>query len=338
MASTSHLHSKLKRRRLIAAAGGLGGAALLAACSDGDEGSAGGEAWTFTDDRGETVDLEAPPVTIVAFTGLAAALHDYGIAIKHVYGPTIAEDGTADPQAGRLPVDDLDILGNVYGEFDMEAFAALNPQLLASHHYEGYPLWYLPEENVGEVESLAPTVGVEISNGTLDEVIDRHTRLAEALGADLTTSANTAAIERYDAAVETLRSAAAANPIRVLVANAYGENFNVANPPNFNVLVKCVELGLDLVVPESTDEGGYWEALSWENAAKYDADLVFLDARTGNLQPDDLAGYPTWNAISAVAAGQVFAWNSEPVYSHLGSAEILEGIAQAVTDARPVTG
>lgn len=52
----------------------------------------------------------------------------------------------------------------------------------------------------------------------------------------------------------------------------------------------------------------------------------------------DLAGDPTWNAISAVATGQVFSWNSEPVYSHLGAAGILEGIAQGVADARPVTG
>lgn len=338
MASASHLHSKLKRRKLFAAAGGLGGAALLAACSDGDEGSAGGEAWTFTDDRGATVELESEPTAIVAFSGLAAALHDYGVKIGTVFGPTVTANGEPDPQAGRLPVDELEILGNAFGEFDIEAFAARNPDLLISHHYEGFPLWYMPEDVIPEAETLAPSIGVEISNGTLDEVIARHTRLAEALGADLTADATTAAIERYDTAVEAVRSAAAANPIKVLVANAYGENFNVAYPPDFNVLATCVELGLDLVVPDAPGETGYWESLSWENAAKYDADLVFLDSRTGNLQPADLAEFPTWNAISAVAAGQIFGWNSEPIYSHLGAAEILEGIAQAVTDARPVMG
>jgi iron complex transport system substrate-binding protein len=315
----------------------VSGAAALGACSGKSDEDAGTGTWTFTDDRGETAEVEGDVRPIVAFSGLAAALHDYGVAVDAVFGPTVLADGSPDPMAGRLPVDEVEILGNAFGEFDIEAFAALGPKLVVSQHYEGFPLWYVPEDVIDEVEALAPTVGVQISGRNLDEVLAGHTRLAEALGADLGSDEATAAAVRYDAAVETLRAAAAANPITVLVANAYGENFNVANPLDFAVLATCTELGVKFVVPEAPGEAGYWETLSWENAAKYDADLVFLDARSGNLQAADLVDYPTWDAISAVAAGQIFAWNSEPIYSHTGAAEILEAMAQAITDAQPVT-
>lgn len=45
------------RRGFFAAGGALGGAALLGACSGGPDESASGGSWSFTDDRGETVEL-----------------------------------------------------------------------------------------------------------------------------------------------------------------------------------------------------------------------------------------------------------------------------------------
>jgi iron complex transport system substrate-binding protein len=335
MSSSLPLPRNVNRRGFLLV-GAVSGAAALGACSGKSDEDAGTGTWTFTDDRGETAEVEGEVRPIVAFSGLAAALHDYGVAVDAVFGPTVLADGSPDPMAGRLPVDEVEILGNAFGEFDIEAFAALGPKLVVSQHYEGFPLWYVPEDVIDEVEALAPTVGVQISGRNLNEVLDGHIRLAEALGADLESDEATAAAERYDAAVETLRAAAAANPITVLVANAYGENFNVANPVDFAVLATCADIGVQFVVPEAPGEAGYWETLSWENAAKYDADLVFLDARSGNLQAADLVDYPTWNAISAVGAGQIFAWNSEPIYSHTGAAEILEAMAQAITDAQPV--
>src|SRR2546426_158891 len=97
----------LRRRGLLAAAGALGLGAALAACgkSDGDKGSAksrstdaegGGSGttgpWSFTDDRGVRVKADSTPRSIVAFVGTAAALHDYGIAVKGVFGPTVTKD------------------------------------------------------------------------------------------------------------------------------------------------------------------------------------------------------------------------------------------------------
>ncbi|GAB4005658.1 hypothetical protein GCM10029992_54190 [Glycomyces albus] len=122
----------------------------------------------------------------------------------------------------------------------------------------------------------------------------------------------------------------------MLACNAYPEFFYVANPDRFDVLALCAELGVDVIVPEETYDAGYWEELSWENADKYDADVILLDERTGNLQAEELVDHPTWNRIAGVEAGQVTPWNPEPVYSHVGAAVVLEAIAEAVAGAEVV--
>ena len=48
------------------------------------------------------------PTKVVAFTGLAAALYDYGVEVAAVFGPTTLADGAPDIQAGRMPVEGLD--------------------------------------------------------------------------------------------------------------------------------------------------------------------------------------------------------------------------------------
>ncbi|HEX2144562.1 MAG TPA: ABC transporter substrate-binding protein [Glycomyces sp.] len=336
-------------RRGLLATGGLGAASLLAACgSDGGAGSEGGDTagsgpFSFLDERNQAnVELDSVPTTVVAFTGLAAALYDYGVEVAAVFGPTTLADGAPDIQAGRMPVENLTILGNVWGEFDVEKYAQLNPELIVSHYYEGFDLWFVPEERLEEVEALAPGIGIEVSQPTLDQIIDRHASLAEALGADMTSEDNTAGIERFGAAAAALHEAAMETGIshgRTLKAMAVGareEGLYIANPSTFNLLAKGTELGVDWVVPESPDENGYWEMLSWENAGKYEADLIYLDQRTGNLQSPELVDYPTWTALPAVAAEQTYGWNPEPVYSHVGGAVELEVIAQALASAQPL--
>lgn len=333
----------LTRRGLFAAGGGLGAASLLAACGSEEDPAAEGDTaasgpFTFLDERDQSeVELETTPATVVAFTGLAAALYDYGVEVAAVFGPTTLADGSPDIQAGRMPVEDLTVLGNAWGEFDVEAYAQLAPELIVSHYYEGFDLWFVPEERLEEVESLAPGIGIEVSKPTLDEIIDRHASLAEALGADLDSKDNTAGVERFGNAAGGVAAAVADKPLKVLAVGAWPDGLYIGNPPTFNVLAKCAELGVDVVVPENPDQNGYWELLSWENIDKYEADAIFLDIRTGNIAPETLlADYPTWAALPAVQAGQVYRWNGEPVYSHVGGAVELERITEGLAAAQPL--
>lgn len=343
-ARQSSKNPSLSRRGLFAAGGGLGAASLLAACgSDGDTGTegdgAGSGPFKFLDERDQKdVELDAVPTRIVAFTGLAAALYDYGVEVAAVFGPTTLPDGAPDIQAGRMPVEELTVLGNVWGEFDVEKYAELNPELIVSHYYEGFDLWFVPEERLEEVESLAPGIGIEVSKPKIDEIIDRHASLAEALGADLASVDNAVGVERFGTAAGSIAAAIADKPLKAMAVGAWPDGLYIANPPTFNLLAKSVELGVDFVVPDNPDQNDYWELLSWENIDKYEADAIFLDRRTGNIRAEQLlADYPTWAALPAVAAGQVYTWNAEPVYSHIGGAVELEAIAEGLTAAQPLS-
>lgn len=121
------------RRGILAAGGALGLGAALAACgsdskdsgSGAKSGSAKSGPWSFKDDRGTTAKADKVPANVVAFTSVAAALWDYGIECKGVFGPTKTSDGKADVQAGDIDVDKVTIIGNEWGRFNIEKYAGL---------------------------------------------------------------------------------------------------------------------------------------------------------------------------------------------------------------------
>ncbi|WP_205323698.1 ABC transporter substrate-binding protein [Glycomyces sp. YM15] len=337
---------KLGRRGLLAGGGALGLTGVLAACgSDDDESgddAAQSQPWEFTDDQPATVKLDRTPAKIVAFTGMAAALYDFGIEVPAVFGPTTNEDGSATTQAGNLPVADLEVFGNVYGEFDVEAFAAYGPEVLMTYYYyDPASLWYVPEESRDEIVGLTELTALNVDDGanTQDQIIARHAELAESLGADLDSESNAANKERYDAAVESLKAAAAANPVKVLACAAAAEVFYASSPLMGNDLRFFAELGVEFILPDALDEasGGYYEILSWENVDKYQADILLLDNRVQSLQPAQLTEFPTWNALPAVQEGQIVGWEAEPMYAYGLAAASIEALATAIQNAEKLS-
>ncbi|MFF2042858.1 ABC transporter substrate-binding protein [Kitasatospora sp. NPDC058170] len=330
------------RRTVLTAVGVTGLGAALAACGSGSQGTGGqdaaaGKAWSFTDDRRKTVTAKATPRRIVAFTGTAAALHDFGLdaQLVGVFGETKLADGKADPGAGNLDVDKISIIGNAWGEFAIEKYAALRPDLLVTHMYDPDALWYVPDESKDKILALAPSVVVTTARVPLPEPIKRYAELAESLGADLKAKQVVDAKARFEAAAETLRQAAkAAGGIKVMAASGGADLFYVSNPALSTDLMYFRELGVDFVVPDTLDPTGYYESLSWENAAKYRADVILLDNRSSALQPADLAAKPAWSELPAVKAGQITPWDAVPRFSWLGAAPLLENLAKAVQSAR----
>ncbi|MFF3560337.1 ABC transporter substrate-binding protein [Streptomyces sp. NPDC002574] len=337
---------RLSRRGLLAAGGVLGVGALLTACGTGGGDKASAKAstesgpWSFTDDRRKKVTARTTPQRIVAFTGTAAALVDLGLGkrIAGVFGETRKADGTAEKQAGDLDIAKVGILGNVWGEFSVEKYAALRPELLVTHMYDPGALWYVPDESKDKILKLAPSVAVTTGRVPLTEPIRRYAELAESLGADLKAPRVTEAKARFEKAAETLRSAAkAAGGIKVLAASGAADLLYVSNPGVSSDLMYFTSLGVDVIVPEKTDGGDYYESLSWENADKYDADLILLDSRGTALQPKALQSKPSWKKLPAVKAGQVFPWDAVPRFSWAGAAPLLEDLAAAVQKARKLT-
>jgi iron-desferrioxamine transport system substrate-binding protein len=334
---------QLTRRGLLAAGAALGLGALATACGgdDGDGGKAAAPAdtqgWTFTDDRGQKVGLAARPQRIVAYVGAAAALVDFGVKdqIVGVYGPAKLKDGSRDPQAGEVDVDKVTIIGNAYGEFSIEKYAALRPELLIDNMFVKDTLFYVPAESKDKIFQLAPSLGISTGQTSILTPIKRFGELAAALGADQSAPAVTAAKARFEQASEAVRKAVAANGgIKVLAASGAADLFYASSPAMNADLIYLKELGVDLITPTKLGKDGYFEALSWENADKYQADLIILDSRTQALQPKDLESRPAWRDLPAVKANQVIGWNPEPRFSYAGVAPILENLADTLAKTK----
>ncbi|MGX1882642.1 ABC transporter substrate-binding protein [Streptomyces sp. NPDC055287] len=334
--------SRLSRRSLLAAGGALGIGAALTACGETSaksEDKAAGKSgpWSFKDDRGKTAKRPATPKNIVAFTGTAAALHDFGIEVKGVFGPTKTADGKADVQAGDLDVDKVKILGNAYDKFNVEEYAALNPDLLVTAMWEKDKLWYVPEQSTAKILKVgAPSVALWAAETTIPKAIQRHADLAESLGADVKGKKTTDAKARFEKAAERLRQAAKANPkVKVMIGSASPDLFYVSLAKMSADTLYFQELGVKFVEPK-VDAAGFFESLSWENVDKYKADIIMMDNRTAVLQPSALKDKPTWTRLPAVKAGQVVPRTTEPIYSYEKCAPILEDLAEAIEKAKKV--
>ncbi|MCP2338716.1 ABC transporter substrate-binding protein [Actinomadura rupiterrae] len=338
---TNLASSRLSRRGLLGAGGALALGAVLAACggTSGDAKGADGGAWSFTDDRGQKAEAKTRPRRVVAYVGAAAALWDFGVTdrIVGVYGPAKRKDGSRDPQVGDVDVSKVEVIGNAYGEFNIEKYAALRPELLVDHMFVKPNLFYVPAESKDKIFKLAPSVGIQAGDTTLTTPIEHYAALATALDADLRSPTNLAAKDRFDKAVASLRQAVAANKgVKVLAASASPDLFYASSPAKNADLQFFRQLGVEVIVPSKIDQTGYFESLSWENAGKYKADVILLDARTQALQPKDLGSKPSWGNLPAVKANQVFGWDPEPRFSYAGCAPIIERLAETIKNARKV--
>ncbi|MER6470130.1 ABC transporter substrate-binding protein [Streptomyces collinus] len=339
----------LTRRGLLTAGGALGLGAALAACGDGkgmdgDSGKAAASGksgpWSFKDDRGTTVKLDRAPANIVAFTGVAAALHDYGVQVKGVFGPTKTGDGKPDVQAGDMDVSKVTVLGNAWGQFSIEKYAALAPDVLVSTMFDAAgTLWYVPDESKKKIAQLAPSVGISVYDRQLTQPLQRLWDLAESLGADMKAAKVTAARKRFEEAAARLRAAAKAKPgLKVMAGSASDQLFYVSGT-NLSVDLEYFKaLGVNFVEPPESAKkqgGGWYESLSWENVDKYQADIIMMDDRTSAIQPADITK-ATWKKLPAVKAGQVIARSPEPILSYDKCVPLLTGLAEALEKADKV--
>ncbi|WP_030241261.1 MULTISPECIES: ABC transporter substrate-binding protein [unclassified Streptomyces] len=341
--------ARLSRRDILAAGGALGLGALVTACGsedskDGGSGSTGAAKsgpWSFKDDRGKNVQLDKVPANIVAFTGVAAALYDYGVSVKGVFGPTKTQDGKPDVQAGDMDISKVTILGNTWDQFNVEKYAALAPDVLISTMFDDAgTLWYVPEASKGKIAKLAPSVGISVYDRQLTAPLQRMWELAESLGGDMKAAKVTDAKKRFEEASERLRKAAKAHPdIKVMAGSASQELFYVSGT-NLSVDLEYFKaLGVNFIEPPEkakAEGGGWFESLSWENVDKYKADVIMMDDRSSAIQPKDITE-ATWKKLPAVKAGQVIARSAEPILSYDKCVPLVENLAKAIETAKKVS-
>lgn len=324
----------VSRRAFLIGTGGLA-AAALAGCGGetAPEASTDGS-WEFTDDRGIKITRDKRPEKIVAYVSSAAALWDFGVRPIAVFGPQKTASGEKEIQAGNIDVDGVTSLGNAWDDFDLEKFIELQPDLLITGLTGAKPtdLWVITEEIGKDVEPIAPILALSEYKVSLPKVIERYGQLAEALGADVGSSDVTTAKDEFEAASDELRAAAAEKSgLKVAVVYSDKDSVYVAKPEFFADLSYYQELGLDIVAGGGAED--YWEQLSWEQVGKYPADLILTDTRTFALSKEQMAEYPTWRALPAVAAGQLGDWSAEPRFNYQLAAPVIRQLTAAVTSA-----
>lgn len=330
----------LTRRRLGLAAGAVTLASLLAACGDDDPApQASGDApvgpWTWTDDRGDTVTLDAMPERIVVSQWLLPAFWALGIQPVGVltFMPWDDIDGYA--EAG-IEEGDVEVLSTSYGEVDLERMVALRPDLIVLDSYAGSEtLWGFTEiSQQRKAAQIAPMVAVSAETG-LVEGTEARRELAAALGADLESDEAVAAKQEFDDATEQLTGILADKAdLSVAVVGPFADGMWVAPAEDYADLAYLEGLGLDVWKPSPVPDG---DILSWENAAAVDADLVLIDDRDDVTKAG--ADNPVFTTLPAVEAGQVAAaWRFALPYEYGAFARSFRAMAGPIEAARILAG
>ena len=280
----------------------------------------------YTDARGKVIDLASTPTVVVAQSSAAAALWDAGYQVEGAYGELKTTGGKLDFQAGNLDLGRLSVIGSTYGEFDVEKYAALGPQLLIDLSFDDKTLWYVDTKVEAKITALAPTLGMHMLGRGLVEVIEAFTALAQQLGAspDASTAAKTA-FETESAGLKTALAAFAGKTVMPVSRDA--TKVYVGNPDQNPDLSYLKSLGVTFV-PYQGKATDYFQEISYEELSSYSGDVIIDDVRgrSVNQAADD---QPTWKAMPAVTAGKVFDWKPAAPYSYAAYVEILKGLRPA---------
>jgi iron complex transport system substrate-binding protein len=313
----------------------------LAACgSDSSSPSSAAEApaedtsWSYASGDGKTYTAPETPERIIAHAYSAAALMEFGIKPVGVYA-----DGPIKDDVGLKGVDfsGVEILGETWGEIDVEKAATLRPDLIVGDWWPAEKAYSGMEGGVKErskkIAELAPVVGPS-QGDSIVELIQGYEKLAETLGGD--TSAGGARAE-FDAAVERFEAATAANKdLTALAVSPYDQDYAVAVPKYAPELLDFQHWGLDVIVPKKPDpEFPYWQTLSFEEVDTYQPDLLMFDDRNypGNFKTLEKA--PTADRIKAFKAGAYTTWPAYWLHRYSDYADELNRLAEVIENADP---
>ena len=301
--------------------------------SGAGDGEAGAEGWSFEHDRGITHTLPEVPNVIAAQSVPAGGLWEYGVEIAGVFGPLRQTDGSPDPAIGLADPAAFTSLGEVDSEINIEALAALQPDIIVTSMWDDDTFWGIADDVVDELEQIAPIVGIRVDNRPITDPLRRYAELADSLGAD--PARITEARTGFEAASTKLSDALRAKPeLTVVASSGTPSEMYIAYPPGFPDLAYYETLGMQLVTPEShPTSGGFWETLSWEQAGKYPADLILADARGGTVAQIHDRLPPTAAALPAVQADQLISWPAVHAYGYGNLAAIIDDLAGAVAEA-----
>ncbi|MHA6298971.1 ABC transporter substrate-binding protein [Devosia sp. CAU 1758] len=287
--------------------------------------------WSFVGGDGQTVTLDETPLRIIASQDAAAGLIPLGIRPVGIY----ADSAVADAKALQgLDLSGIEIIGQAWGEVDIEKAAALEPDLIVAEFWPLETTWSGGNDVVAALSPLAPITGPE-QGASILTLIENYEDLAASLGADLSAPDIAAEKATFETALAGFKSAVAVKPgLTALAVWAGTDALYVAATAGSSELMDFAAWGLELMDPEVADDRGYWETLSWENADKYQPDLILVDNRSAATMDTALA-QPTWTLMKAAEVGQVTDWPAFWLRNYGAYASELDKLTAAINAADP---
>lgn len=326
------------RRTLIAAVLTLPLVALTACSSGtGGGGTGDGEPWSYVSGNGETVSLDHTPERILASAAEAAGLLAYGIRPVGIY---LAQDIEWEPGLAEYDLTGIEIVGEEWGQIDAEKVVELQPDLIVADWWPVQSAFQGFEEGADsdsmKVAEMAPVIGAN-QQGSLEAVAAWYEGFAESMGVDIATSEFADQKAEFEAARTAFSDAVAAKPGLTALAVAPAEDaIWVAVPEYSTSLTDFKTWGLDMIDPDSPlPDFPYWEQLSWENADKYQADLLLLDDRGYENNIATGEAQPTWNSIRAAEAKAYAKWPGWWVHTYGQYAQQLRELTASIEAADP---
>jgi iron complex transport system substrate-binding protein len=322
-------------RFLCAAVGAVAAIAVGGCGSDSTTGAAAGGPWKFTDGSGKVIELDSKPQRIIAHSHAAASLLAYGIRPVGIYADTPVEK---DPGLEDADLEGIEILGETWGEIDVEKAATLAPDLIVADWWPVDKAHSGVEDGVEEqskkIADLAPMIGASQGDSAVS-LIEDYEKLAESLGADLDSEEVVAQRDRFEGALAAFKQAVEDNPgLTALGVSPTNELLYVAVPEHAPELLDFQRWGLDVIDPSSPDKAfPYWENLSWENADKYQPDLLLIDDRSYPANLKQAERQPTWDSIDAAAEGAVAPWPGYWIHTYADYADQLEQLTDVIEKA-----
>jgi iron complex transport system substrate-binding protein len=324
----------------------LAGLVALTGCGSSPGGGSGtgtagtDSSWSYVSGNGETVRLDHRPKRIIASAAEAAGLLAYGIRPVGIY---LAQDLDREPGLKNVDLTGIPVVGKEWGKIDAEKVAALRPDLIVADWWPPQKAYQGFEEGVDagslKVKDLAPVIGAR-QQGSLLEVVRWYEGFARSMGVDVSAGKYAAGRERFETALAAFTKTVAAKPgLTALAVAPSREMLYVAVPTYSTSLTDFEEWGLDVIDPDSPKKDfPYWEYLSWEEADKYQPDLLLVDDRgyEANLRAGE--AQPTWDRIAAAKARAYTPWPGFWVHTYDAYADQLDTLTAAVARADTTVG
>ncbi len=330
--------SSLSRRAFLGGSLALGATGLLAACGGGTSSGQGGGSgsWSFTDDTGNTVSLDRRPTRIAGLNDAIASLWNYGIVPVASFGYTALADDVNFEGKDTSKVTEV---GTTYGQIDVEALVAQQPDVIVTHAYPvstsgkldpEKPLYGFNDlEQQKLVGEIAPIIAIAMA-GSATQVVSRTVELAKSLGVTDETLAKPK--QDYEAACERLRAATSSGLTVMAVAAYPGEGVHIAKAKDDPALRSYTELGKSYPDPGGSEY--YWRSVRWENITDYRTDVVLYSLRA--MDGDAMLEQPTFAQLPAAKAKQLYPWEFSSM-DYVAQARTIDRLAANLEKARKVT-